>query len=228
MLQGRCYERESVPFKAFDNVIDSLSRYLRRLPAVDAARMLPRDIDALATLFPVLRRVEVVRRNRRPRALPLEPQEVRQRAFRALKEMFCRIADIEPLVVYIDDLQWSDIDSAKLVGELITGTERPALMLIVRVPQRRYRAEPGPVGVARAGVRRAPISTRATSRSARSARRTRSRSRARCSGRTTGEEGARKIGFESGGNPHMLTQLVRHVSERRASGRASPETAEGR
>src|SRR5207245_2704981 len=100
--RGRCFERESVPFKAFDNVIDSLSRYLRRLPAVDAARVLPRDIEALATLFPVLKRVDLVRRERRQRALPPDPQELRQRAFRALKEMFVRIADLEPLVIYID------------------------------------------------------------------------------------------------------------------------------
>lgn len=36
------YERESVPYKAFDGVIDALSSALRRLPEVDAARVLPR------------------------------------------------------------------------------------------------------------------------------------------------------------------------------------------
>jgi tetratricopeptide (TPR) repeat protein len=46
-------------------------------------------------------------------------------------------------------------------------------------------------------------------------------------GPASAEEGARKLGFESGGNPHMLAQLVRHVEERRASGKASPETARG-
>jgi hypothetical protein len=226
VLQGRCYERESVPFKAFDNVVDSLSRYLRRLPAVDAARVLPRDVEALATLFPVLRRVEVVRRDRRPRALPPDPQELRQRAFRALKEMFCRIADLEPLVIYIDDLQWSDVDSAKLLGELVTGVDRPALMLIcafrsgdtepsagLRVLLEQVRSS------GELKVQELPLGVLSPEDSFALAR--------ALLGAETAEEGARRIGLESGGSPHVLAQLVRHVEERRLSGRASPETAKG-
>src|SRR6266849_2392202 len=54
VLEGRCYERESVPYKALDGVVDSLTKYLLSLPEVKAEALMPREVLALARLFPVM------------------------------------------------------------------------------------------------------------------------------------------------------------------------------
>ena len=62
VLRGRCYQHESVPYEALDGIIDSLSAYLRALPAAQAAALVPPEAGALARAFPVMRQVEAVAR----------------------------------------------------------------------------------------------------------------------------------------------------------------------
>ncbi|MGD8862338.1 MAG: AAA family ATPase, partial [Myxococcales bacterium] len=130
VLRGRCYERETVPYKAFDNIIDALSRYMMQLPADEAAELLPRNVHSLARLFPVLRRVKAVSRARRPKHQTSDPRELRNQAFAALKDLLLRITDYQPLVIQIDDLQWADMDSARLLSFLMGPPDPPALLLV--------------------------------------------------------------------------------------------------
>jgi hypothetical protein len=44
ILAGRCFELESVPYKALDAIIDELARPLDRIPASEAATLLPRHV----------------------------------------------------------------------------------------------------------------------------------------------------------------------------------------
>jgi serine/threonine protein kinase/tetratricopeptide (TPR) repeat protein len=130
VLRGRCYERETVPYKAFDNIIDALSRYMMRLPAEEAAELLPRNIHALAVLFPVLRRVKAIAQARRPKQQTADARELRNQAFAALKDLLLRITDFHPLVVNIDDLQWADMDSARMLAFLMSPPDPPPLLLV--------------------------------------------------------------------------------------------------
>ena len=138
VLRGRCYERESVPYKAFDDIVDSLSRYMMRLPTEEAAELLPRNIHSLARLFPVLNRVRAVAHARKPLHPTSDPHETRNQAFGALKDLLLRLSDWQPLVINIDDLQWADMDSARLLSYLL-GPPDPPPVLFVGV----YRREEG-------------------------------------------------------------------------------------
>ncbi len=130
VLPGRCYAQEWVPYKALDGVVDSLSKYLLSLPHHDAELLLPREISALAQLFPVLSRVDAVADAPRARDGAVDRLTRRRLAFGALRELLARIADQQPLVLYIDDLQWADSDSAALLGDLLRSPAAPPLMLI--------------------------------------------------------------------------------------------------
>jgi serine/threonine protein kinase len=129
VLRGRAYERESVPYKAVDAVIDALSRYLQRLVDQGASLIMPPDAWALARLFPVLRAVPgIALSTEEPIA---DPQALRQRAFVALRELLAQLARRHPVVVFIDDVQWGDSDSAALLLEVMRPPHSPPLLLVM-------------------------------------------------------------------------------------------------
>jgi hypothetical protein len=130
VLEGRCYASESLPYKAFDSVVDRLGRHLASLPPEQLARLLPPYVGDLAALFPTLRRVrEIDAASARVALLP-DPIERRRRALGALRELLARLATSRPVVVFVDDLQWGDGDSALALSQIVQPPEPPPFLFL--------------------------------------------------------------------------------------------------
>jgi len=139
-LRGRAYERESVPYKAFDSIVDALSRYLMRLSDDDGAVTLPGDIWALARLFPVLRRVAPIAAAVEPAVA--DPQYVRRHAFIALRALLGELAQRQPLVVWVDDVQWGDVDSVSLLFEMVRAPVAPPMLIVMTYREEDAKSSP--------------------------------------------------------------------------------------
>jgi serine/threonine protein kinase len=129
VFEGRCYERESVPYKALDTAMDALFAHLASLPSAEIEPGLPRDAAVIARVFPVAARVDAIRRAAAP-AEGLDEAELRAVAFRALRALVTWVARRAPLVLVIDDLHWGDRESAVLLAELLAPPDPPPILLL--------------------------------------------------------------------------------------------------
>jgi len=145
--RGRCHERERVPYRAFDFVIDDLATELAYNPQLAAAI---EHAGALSRVFPTLGAIaEAAGAAHQP---PVEDLRVeRERARLAMIDLFRHViamprgTDSDPLatrvLLVVDDLQWADDDSLELLALLVerigrsvtivatwtTGAEMPAI-----------------------------------------------------------------------------------------------------
>ena len=130
IFSGRCYEWESVPYKAFDAVVDQLSRWMRQRTRLDVEGILPVHARLLARTFPVLERVEAIAAAPDTCASVVDRQELRSRVFGGLRELFYRFGVRHRVILTLDDLQWADADSLALLEELTRPPEAPPILIL--------------------------------------------------------------------------------------------------
>ena len=130
VLSGRCYDRESVPFKAVDSLIDSLVRFLRGRSENEIKHILPEDIQFLAHLFPLLRRVEAIEDQCGQPLKGIADKQIQFRAFKSFRQLLYNIGQNVPILMFIDDLQWGDADSTQVIIDLLVLDPQPPIMLL--------------------------------------------------------------------------------------------------
>jgi serine/threonine protein kinase len=129
VLRGRCYENELISYKAFDGCIDDLARLLRRLPSAECEALIPARAGLLSELFPVLRGVDALAQAHAEGA-PADPSARRLEAFAALSALLSNLAAQRPVIVVIDDLQWADLESFRVLKALVRAPRPPPLLLV--------------------------------------------------------------------------------------------------
>jgi eukaryotic-like serine/threonine-protein kinase len=130
LLRGRCLDREDIPYKAIDLLIDELSEWWLDLHAKDAEALLPADACLLPTLFPVLDRVPAIANAPRTRQLA-DPQVRRTHAFNALRDTLQRLGESRTVVLFLDDMQWVDRDTTTLLADLMRAPDPPPILLVL-------------------------------------------------------------------------------------------------
>lgn len=129
ILSGRCFQQESMPFKAWDQPVDSLSRFLTEYSET-AKELVPEDCVCLMRLFPVLENVPAYEELDIDGIDIADPKEIRRRAFKAMRHLLRTLSEKRSIVIYMDDVHWGDLDSQLLIEEVLKSPESPPLLLL--------------------------------------------------------------------------------------------------
>ncbi len=217
VLRGRCYEREVVPYKAFDGVVDSLSRYLSSLDDGECEALLPDCAGVLSRLFPVIGGVEAVARAHV--VAVADPVALRRQAFEALALLLGNVASTRPLIIVVDDVHWADVESFQLMRAVMTSstgllavfTCRPDLELrpALRPFLHELRTHPEFLGVTIGGLEASEAQSLA----------------AQLLGNQGSSARAERVAEESNGHPLFIAELVRHAQHARRGQSATLDEA---
>lgn len=129
LLSSRCHPKEALAFNALDGFVDELSRELTGELGFVRQELDSGQLQAIAQVFPVLG--EALADDRSGPPLELSDREKRQLAIDAIRKLLNGIARVRRLVVWLDDVQWGDADSGRLLRSLLQAQDAPAMLLVL-------------------------------------------------------------------------------------------------
>ncbi|MBX3000173.1 MAG: DUF2791 family P-loop domain-containing protein [Caldilineaceae bacterium] len=131
VISATCQRLEqSLPYAP---LADGIGRYLQLLPDSSLRRLSPAVLAQLAQILPTLQ-------DRLPDAsanpdIHLTPEENRQRLIDGIVAFLTSLAELRPLVLFLDDLHWTDAETLAVVSRLSTRIQRHPFLLLLAYRQ---------------------------------------------------------------------------------------------
>ena len=73
-----------------------------------------------------------------------DARRIRRRSVQAMRELLGHLRRKQPVIVAIDDLQWGDIDSISLLGEIFAASDSPPVLVLCTYRREYREAQPVP------------------------------------------------------------------------------------
>ncbi len=128
IIGARCREWESVPLNVIDSMVDSLARHVRKNPSAHVEETIARSL-AVTRLFPTL---DTQRMHLGDETIFVPTGDTLiVRAASELTTILCAAAGDRPLLIAIDDAQWGDFLSARVMSRILAPRRSTCSIVVV-------------------------------------------------------------------------------------------------
>lgn len=206
-LSATCRDREMIPFRAFDGVVEAFVQHLKAQDPVVSEVSAIQAYALIRTFPPFLAIGAIARRASSIREVP-EPQALRRVAFAAFATLIAGAGQRVPVVIAIDDVQWGDSDSADLLRELLFANVPAGLLVVLGC-----RSDGELPGTLPSWWQAALEHTQTVSIAVGSLTTEQMAALVELVGGPPASASVQRIVAESGGNPFFAMQLVQHSTQ---------------
>ena len=133
-LSGKCFAQENkIPYQPFREILDEFVEAFHK-QSVDRRRVIAGKVcEAVGELGAILIKLNPMMTDILGEVHPLvslEPDRENRRFLMVCSRMFCRLAQENPLVFLLDDLQWADEGSMALLEQVLQDIDKSSLFIV--------------------------------------------------------------------------------------------------